>query len=433
MDDRRRDCPIQISKTLSMKSSHVLFLMLVSLCLFACSPAFLPDDIDTSSSVNDVVSLPESVHSAWAKWGFVKYTKIVAPNGQAIHVVAQDQIREAQIVRARNILQFYLSDFPGSTYGSDKSEIANRMAENDAILLLLNGSDREGNEPRVPGQPLFENEMAVEGHDWYMNNDWEHRDASFEEILHLMHDMGIGVDGHNAMPGAAKEFQAKIRAAQVNANKDFAIWPIGAEGSTPRVKDWFYELKDENSLSQEYLASLVDSYYGYWGAWTEKPGAMWGIYNSKNRKEIARLDPMGNQLMAQFFPPYISVNMDIDPDFTGIFSMTFDEKEPYTHKSQYLQHCSLTGKLMSGLKGNKLDNHLVGNDANNQLEGRAGNDKLDGKGGIDTAVYRGNSEQYEIDRTEAFTLVIDKQESREGIDTLINIEVLRFADRDKKL
>jgi hypothetical protein len=46
------------------------------------------------------------------------------------------------------------------------------------------------------------------------------------------------------------------------------------------------ELTKENSLSQEYLASLVDSYYGLWGAWTESNShGMWGIYIAKTREE----------------------------------------------------------------------------------------------------------------------------------------------------
>ena len=34
----------------------------------------------------------------------------------------------------------------------------------------------------------------VEGDDWFVGCDYDHRDAAFEEILHLVHDNGIGID-----------------------------------------------------------------------------------------------------------------------------------------------------------------------------------------------------------------------------------------------
>ena len=78
---------------------------------------------------------------------------------------------------------------------SNKSAVANKMADNGAILMLLNGVDDGTNSAaELDGQPLYYGEMQVEGSDWYMQQNYEHRDASYEEILHLVHDYGIGVD-----------------------------------------------------------------------------------------------------------------------------------------------------------------------------------------------------------------------------------------------
>ncbi|MEL7219737.1 MAG: hypothetical protein AAGJ93_00380, partial [Bacteroidota bacterium] len=403
-----------------------LLLVLFPFLLFftSCMAQSLPDDIDISTSPNGVVPLPENVSNAWHNGGFVKYTKVTAPNGQAIHFVAQDEITDVQLVRARNILQFYLTDVPGTTYGFDKVAIANQMTINDAILVLLNGADGDAEPPYVPGQQLYADEIAVEGHSWYINNNFEHRDAAFEEILHLVHDTGIGVDGSNSYPGADPAFQQQIRAAQVAAGaNDFAIWPIGADGSDPGVQGWYYELNEENSLSQEYLASVVDSYYGLWGPWTETVGGMWGIYIAKTRADIAELDPAGTDIMNAFFAPFININMDIDPTFSGIFQMSFDETESYTHKSQYLQHCTLTGANASGLKGNDEYNRLTGNTANNTLVGQKGNDRLDGSEGVDVAMFSGMNSEYTINNPEQMTIVADLVDDRDGIDTLINMEV----------
>ena len=409
---------------MTYSAKKITLSILASLCLNAFGQ--LQDNYDISISPNGIIPMPTGVGSSFSS--FTKYTKIQAPNGEAIHFIAQNALTDAQIVRARNILKFYLTDYPGSEYGSDKTAVANKMGTNNAILMLLNGSD-QGNPPEIEAQPLYQNEIAVEGHSWYNNNEYDdHRDASFEEILHMMHDYGIGVD-QNGTPspiGALPNYQAEIRAAQDNAdNNNFAIWPTGQTA-------WYNELANENSLSQEYLASVVDSYYGLWEPWTGGGGTtgMWGFYKAKSREEIQTEDPMGYALMPKFFSPYIHINMDIDPTFSGVFNLTKTPTEPYTFKSQYLQHVSLTGNLSSGIKGNALDNHLNGNEANNTLEGRKGDDIIDGKAGEDIAIFTGSRSEYTITNHTTYLIVSDHMTNRDGIDKIIECETLRFSDQD---
>ncbi|PIE77474.1 MAG: hypothetical protein CSA15_12780, partial [Candidatus Delongbacteria bacterium] len=97
---------------------------------------------------------------------------------------------------------------------------------------------------QVTGQPLYQNEIQVEGHSWYMNQNYQHRDAAFEEILHFVHDNGIGVDGNGTFRGALPAYQKEIKAAQKNALAN-NLWGIGQDS-------WIKELTKENSLSQEY-------------------------------------------------------------------------------------------------------------------------------------------------------------------------------------
>lgn len=404
-----------------MKNFYLLLFTILCLQLQAQT---LPDNIDISGSPNGIVPFPSGQASVFSS--FTKYTKIQAPNGEAIHFMAQNALTDAQIVRARNILQFYLTNVPGSQYGNDKTAVINQMGTNNAMLMLLNGADGDANPPQLGAQPLYQNELPVEGDSWYINNNFQHRDAAFEEILHMMHDTGIGVDGANTSPGALPAYQAEIRAAQDNADNNFAIWPIG-ESTTG---GWYAELAQENSLSQEYLASVVDSYYGLWGPWTEQTGfGMWGLYIAQTRSEIETEDPMGFALMPKYFSPFININMDIHPSFTGVFDMTFDAAKPYTHKSQYLQHVTLTGSNAAGLKGNAQHNILIGNSADNTLQGESGNDKLDGKGGNDTAVFNGPLAEYTISTTSEYTLVTDSNTSRDGVDSLYNIESIQFSDQ----
>lgn len=355
-----------------------------------------------------IEAVPSNLSATYSSsLNFNRYTKVDTPNGKAIHIVAQNQITDNQIVRARSILESYLMPYPGSVYGEDKSSVANKMSDNGAILLLLNGVDDGTNSAaELDGQPLYYGEMQVEGGQWYLQQDYEHRDASYEEILHLVHDYGIGVDQNNQFLGALPDFQAEIRAAQVNA-LSANIWG-GNETS------WINELTAENSLSQEYLAALIDVYYGLWGANTEFPNTgMYDIYQPKTRQDIATEDPLGASLIDnKFFLPYIAYNARIDQSFSGDFSLKFNANLPYTYHAQYLKDITLTGDNASNVIVNQYDNTITGNSASNIV------------------IFSGNSAEYEITNEDDTTTVNDLVDNRDGKNTLKNVEQLRFADTD---
>ncbi len=302
-----------------------------------------------------------------------------------------------------------MTNYPGSKYGADKSAVANKMAENKAILCLLNGQD-DGSNPvgnKVTGQSLYQNEIQVEGHYWYMNQNYEHRDATFEEILHFVHDNGIGVDdnGKPSAIGALPAYQSEIRAAQKNALSN-NLWAIGQN-------DWIKELTAENSLSQEYLASVVDCYYGLWGAWKESSThGMWGFYVGKTREDLETDDPMGYDLMNnKFFQPYLTYNARIDASLNGNFSLKFDSSKPYTHHSRYLKDITLLGGNNNTVTVNELDNNITGNS------------------GTNTVIFSGKSTEYTIKTSNNITVVTDKTSNRDGVNSLSKIEKLQFTDK----
>lgn len=259
--------------------------------------------------------------------------------------------------------------------------------------------------PSSLGQPLYEEEIQVEGHSWYINQNYDHRDATFEEILHLVHDYGIGVDGPNSLPGAATEYQAKIRASQQNALTS-KLWAIGF-GDT--IDEW----ARENSLTQEYLASVIDSYYGLWGAWTESSThGMWGGYIAKTREEIVTEDPMGQDLLdGKFFHPYLTYNARIDANFTGTFSLQFDASLPYTHHSQYLRNVTLLENKNTNVRVNKFDNDITGNE------------------GTNIVIFNGKYHKYGIIRASGLITVKDNTANRDGVNTVRNVEKLQFLDK----
>jgi hypothetical protein len=183
----------------------------------------------------------------------------------------------------------------------------------------------------------------------------------------------------------------------------------------PGVAEWIAELEREDSLAQEYIASVIDSYYGLWGPWDADDGGMWGVYIAKTREEMATLDSAGLALLEQFLPPYIPTEIRLDSALDQDFTLTFSESSPYTHKSRYFLNVTLTGTHGIALTGNDQDNFLRGN---------VGDNALDGGDGEDTAIYCQNRAAYTLTQDGESTLV----EGEEGRDTLSHIEWLHFAD-----
>jgi hypothetical protein len=362
----------------------------------------------TASSVNElgISAIPDSLKKTYTTaLKFDRLTKVETPNGGAINILAQDEITDNQMVRARNILQHFLTDFPDSEYGADKSAVANKIAASGAVLLLLNGVDDGTNAAaQLDGQPLYYGEMQVEGGNWYINQNYEHRDASYEEILHFVHDYGIGVDQNASFNGVLPAYQAEIRAAQVTALSS-KLWAWPAEQAS-----WIAELSAENSLSQEYLASVIDTYYGLWGAFDSQYG-MWGMYIAKTRSDLATKDPEAAALMAnKFFHPYLTYNARIDSSFVGDFSLKFNSSLPYTYHSQYLKDITLTGSNESNIVVNQLNNNITGNSAAN------------------TAIFSGPSSEYQVTFENGQVTVNDLQDNRDGLNILTGIEQLKFSD-----
>ncbi len=79
--------------------------------------------------------------------------------------------------------------------------------------------------------------------------------------------------------------------------------------------------------------------------------------------------------------------------------------------------------------GASTDNDVIYAGAGNDvITGGLGNDFIDGGPGIDTAVYSGNARDYNIRVVGKDIIIGDKIAGRDGTDTLVNVEFLKFAD-----
>ncbi|BES64369.1 hypothetical protein SANA_08080 [Gottschalkiaceae bacterium SANA] len=367
----------------------------------------------------DIVRNTDALSGAAKKY-YSKYMDYKAPNGKAIRLLAMDQVKDEQLLYAHSILSFYLS----SNENIDKTSIANQMADSHTVLIIPNGADRDGKTPMAAmalGQNLNQMEIANVGSKWYIDCDYQHRDASFEEIFHMVHDYGVGTRQNPGadpaiaeMIGLAKDHALPLRESDWGKK---GLWGFNSV-------NWLKELSKEGSLEQEYIVSVIDSYYGLWDSWADGQGGMWGIYCAKNRKEIAEKDPKGKAIVDYFLNENIDQMLRVDPSFEGEFFMTQEESKPYTTKSQYLQKISLTGSKDSALSANELDNTLMGNSGFNRIDGKSGNDVVQ---------FRGHSGQYTIVQKNSEIVVTDQVQGRDGVNTLINIELLRFTDKDLKM
>ena len=375
------------------------------------------DDIDTSSSEFGVVSLPADVGRTLTGL-FTKYTKHVAPNGKPIHILGQSRVSDLQMARAREILRYHLSNAPGTRYGSDKSEIANRMGDVRATLIYTDTQARafamyDILEPSdLALQDLYATESPVEGDYVYVHNEapqggFYTRDASYEEIMHLVHAKGI----EEALP----EYHAAIERAEKRA-VEAGIYKYG------------------RTAPHEYIISGFDIYFGLWDHDPQGDGGSYGDeYPYHTRAEMQAGDRPLFDLVEGFWPEYLTYNAYIDPSFEGTFVMVHDKAIEYTNKSRFLVDVTLTGDKDTSVSGNDQDNLLTGNVGDNGFTGGAGDDVIAGVAGSDRAFFAGVASDYRIETKGAITIVTDTVDGRDGTDELTSIEVLVFHDKEVEL
>lgn len=347
---------------------------------------------------------------------FDRYTWVKTPNGKVVNIFAQTEVSNAQLLRAKHTLQFYLTDVGSQS----KTAMANSMSDKNASLFIFkdqNASEQAFNSAlgnttfAQSGQDLYATEIYVEGDSRYLNPQPDGRDAAMEEVLHLTQAYGIAP--------VLTDLQTQI-ANQAEVALTGNIWNPEAE----QLAEWRAEGNAEtgSSVSHEYFAAIVEAYFGMWQNFSS---GMDGYTGNSRALQLER-DPAGQALVTGFLSPMITTMMYIDPGFAAgeTFSLSFDAAKPYTSKSQYLQSARLTGSNNSHLSGNASDNTLMGN---------AGDNRIDGKEGSDTYRVNGLKSEFNLMETADGWLLEDTVPQRNGSDTLINIEKIAFSDTTHSL
>ena len=138
-------------------------------------------------------------------------------------------------------------------------------------------------------------------------------------------------------------------------------------------------------------------------------------------------------------------------EIIGFFADTVDQTDPSSSFKNIEKFAGGIVKFVGGAAGETLicvdwwehvtfrgdggNDYLMPGAGGSYFKGGAGNDTLDGAGwgyniGTDTAVFRGNSADYTItyDDEASTATVSDTVAGRDGTDTLIAVEYLKFAD-----
>ena len=351
-----------------------------------------------------ILSTPDTQgYRRYANQGFTRYTEVVAPNGGTIPIFAQDKVRDSQLMRARNLLRFFLTDVPGSAWGEDKSDVANAMADNNAVLMMPNGEHEEGNEPDLPAQPLYEDETPADGSGWFMNNNFDPRTLRLRRSF-ISCTTWVSAPGSQACGPNIRRTSTQARAAIQDGRWDPGrpLCRSGSTSSSVRTAS----LRSTSRVCRQLLRSV--------GTLGRGRGRHVGDLHRQDACGDRRARPAGLALLEQFLPPTISTEIRLDDRLRRDFSMRFDASEPYTHKSQYFVHVTLTGDADVALYGNAYDNTLRGN---------AGDNTIDGAGGEDTVVYCGPRSDYTVVR-EADALRVS---GPDGSDRLVDVEWVHFA------
>lgn len=116
-----------------------------------------------------------------------------------------------------------------------------------------------------------------------------------------------------------------------------------------------------------------------------------------------------------------------DANYSGTDSFTYSANDGELNSTPSTITLSIT-PVVQHITGTSGNDSLVGTMGPDILQGGAGNDSIDGGSGLDVAVYSGARSNYQITNNSS-SLVLTDATGKDGTDTLINVERLKFTDQ----
>lgn len=414
---------MQVTASTAIKTSLSAFALLAAGCSGGSSsePALNPtaslDEIDTSTELDGVVPLPQTVDSR-IRAVFDKYANLDAPSGERVHFLGQPGVSDERLFRVKAIFEQLVTDVPGSSLGADKTEVLEAVAALDTTIVVVEEQQTfDANDASVASfMSLFDglyasvncSNVVQEGSPEFLLPD-PAIDDTLRETSGILLRFGLG--------GMVPQFSEALTAARLNAQTQGFYRP--AAGQAQGLAD------------AEFLGLSLSVYYGVWGHDPSGEGTSGGAgeYDFCDRSSMAAGDPGAVALLESFFAPSQSFPAYLASTFTGTFEMQFDPALAYTHRSRYLERVGFRGTVTGRINGNELDNTFLGGDLDDQFEGRGGDDRIEGDLGVDEAFFSGPSTEYTIVPVDAtVTRVTDTVPGRDGVDDVRQVTRLHFSD-----
>ena len=368
--------------------------------------------INIDNSDNGIVQLPENIDSLFKEVADY-YTHVDTPDGDIIPILAQENFSQSQIIHVRDVLNSLLKDVPGASFGNDKSNISNAIGASNAIIFLLNDESEYENssllnlyEFGVGGQDLLATEVFPETSNEYIQS--SRRNATYEEVLHFVHNYGIKI--------AEPYMQNLIVEAMQTAIENQVYAPLN-------------DISPDD-YADEYFALGLECFYGIWAHDPNSDGFSGDReYSFINRLQMEQGDPALYRIISEYFGETWNYTPKLNLMMGASFSMQPDTSLDYTFRSQYLRNITAVGNSDLSIAGNNYSNVITGNSGDNTIAPFSGSDTLFGGGGNDKAIFQGPWEQYFIEPildSNSFR-IIDVMYQRDGLNILHDFEEFEFA------
>jgi len=306
-----------------------------------------------------------------------------------------------------------ISGGPDDLVALDQTFDGRQLVQTALLAESLTGTDlhpdRTDLRIRIPADPMtlatlwFDPDIAS----GFNRNPPDHKVDLFSVLVHeVLHGMGV-IGYRNVATGALTGDFATVYDSMVRIEGDSAWFGgaavrelLGGEAALMLGgSQGIYHLgggEDAHDSAQPWLEA--DSLNGYHFARGER--------YQIGRLDLAILADLGWQLKDTALT---ALTNPWDDRASGVTSIGWDRDET--------------------LAGTALADHIEGRGGSDTISGLAGDDVIDGGLGFDIVVFSGRLENYSVARSGNSLRVADRR-GDDGVDTLTNVELLRFADGD---
>jgi len=227
--------------------------------------------------------------------------------------------------------------------------------------------------------------------------------------LTLLHEIGHAIGLKH--PGNYNAGGGGTEGPYLPASEDSYQYSVMSYNSHPSLGDAFYPIGP-----QLYDIAAIQYLYGV-KADHESGDTSYAFTSTTSATQRAIWDTGGTDT--------ISASGQVRNATISLVAGTFSSIGPNGNGGTAVNNVSIMeGVVIENAIGGRGDDTITGNSANNELTGAGGNDTIDGGAGTDVAVFSGRKVDY-LWNTGTGSMTI---RGDDGIDTLRNVEILRFDD-----